>query len=201
MDAAFALFGDDDDEAPSKAAVSPQISPHEEMVTIRSYLDSRAISRAASCLREHGLVILPKLFENKTVIELGSVAVRDFDLAMKKIDKGSTKADFCFAELSARQEGRYEMRNGPELSDALKESPIQGHPGIMAILRDACAAPGHALKEVPVVMPIIMSRLRPIANVGNSRGLDRCSGRGGVYIRSRGPRTKVEPQFIILAFP
>jgi hypothetical protein len=115
------------------------------------------IQRAVACLRNYGMVILPKLFDPEKMRKLGGAAIRDLDCylalaAARGAHAGSSDFGHSYLELASRHEGRYELRNGDAMRGALENGKegglnLQRHRGILSVLREACAAPGHALVE------------------------------------------------------
>ena len=168
LEEAFSLFSDDDDgdadeggrggsenfAAAAKrssllAAVTVGLSVEEEG---GSDFARETIERAVACLRTYGLVIFPRLFEGRILRSLSGAALRDLDqfmaLAAARGGIGTEGNADAFLELASRHEGRYELRNGREMRNVVGDGEsFRQHRGLLAVLREACAAPGHALVE------------------------------------------------------
>jgi len=165
---AFELFGGDgsdsdaDDSSQSPVVVTlPQPAAPRTLLdrcTVELSDDERAqaqfhettVRRAAACLREHGIVILPRLFDGDAIAALGDAALDDLAAALAEVNaRGLGKGDLIFKELASRQAGRFELRNGRALGSALAAhrggegaAPLTDHLGLVRVLRDACAPRG-----------------------------------------------------------
>ena len=166
---AFSVFGsdsdddDDDDGSQTLPTLLPRLSAAEttlRKLTVKLTEDERSstqfhettIRRAAAVLREHGLVIIPKLFNSDSIISLGSAALADLDAALVQAEtrlstKPGCEALYQFRELASRQHGRFELRNGEALRIALASSTanLTTHEGIFSVMREACGPPGQPL--------------------------------------------------------
>lgn len=159
----FDIFGDSDesgDEIPgATSTVIPRpMSTLIDRVTVQLSGEERqsqtfsteTISKATSCLRVHGIVIIPQVFDKTSISKLGEAALFDFKAAeLRAAESGIEKSDWCFHELACREECRFELRRCPNLDEKLENSELNlcGHRGIQSILNEVCAAPGYSLKN------------------------------------------------------
>lgn len=169
LESAFDVFGDsddsDDDDESAKVLSAPtktQPKPHTilERITISlsvEEIESKifspdTISRAASCIRVYGIVIIKQVFDQDSIARLGEAALSDFKTASQLAEEtGIGKFDWKFQELACREEQRYELRRCPQMNIELTENQVSlsNHPGIFSILQQACAAPNHSLINEP----------------------------------------------------
>jgi hypothetical protein len=189
VEQAFCVFGDDDDSGTddeSTVGMKPRtVAPvTQRRLTVAISLTEREthqftpsnIAAASACLRTHGMVILDGVFDVDAMAKLGEAALSDLEwaIAAATVRKNELKASsgnksspthdqMIYKELVGREEGRFEVRGGHALAEALAAEssgkdgrpgkvllPLQTHPGILAILRVACAAPGFALNASEV---------------------------------------------------
>lgn len=163
---AFDMFGesDSDDEENERSPPAQQPKPQTllERITLSLSIEEieskefspETISRAVSCIRVYGIVIIQTVFEQNSIISLGEAALQDFQTARNQaVETGIDRSDWKFQELACREEHRYELRQCPELNAELKQCklPLSDHQGILSILQQACAAPNFTLESTSMI--------------------------------------------------
>jgi ectoine hydroxylase-related dioxygenase (phytanoyl-CoA dioxygenase family) len=108
------------------------------------------VERAVASLRNYGIAVIENLFDPEKMREIGNAALLDVEKFLADSDeRASTNEDCVYLEFAARSSNRYEVRNGPFMQRAwMTNAPnLKSHPGLLSILRKACAAPGYELLE------------------------------------------------------
>ena len=134
-----------------------------ESVTVRTCIEERRgktlsshnFDRAVNILKEHGVLILPGLFDSQAVLSYGAAALKDMEKAVVKLREadidllrpGNGPRIENYHELGMREALRCDLRNG-EAMKAADCSKLR-HPVIEAIIAEAMYTPASFTTAYP----------------------------------------------------
>ncbi|KAG5177617.1 hypothetical protein JKP88DRAFT_264963 [Tribonema minus] len=188
MQAAFALFDEDDENEPigstsegtstsSLPIPTPaitQLKSLQERVTVQleeaeqhttaqphAAFSETTHNACVSVLRRHGVLLLKGLFDPALILEWRSRVLADMDVALAAVPASADRTTLRYKELASRQAARFEVRNGAQMKAGEAQGQaavLSEHPGVVRVILEAFACPGQA--------PLPLSDMRAWRDVG-----------------------------------